>query len=142
MQAKDVIEKLKSQHKELLQVVNEFSTILDDVGSMDKAVKARAFLYKLGSLLDIHLKVEDKLLYPILIKSPNPKVQNTALAFANEMGDIAKNLGLYLEKWTTSVQIADGAEDFMKETKALVSVLFKRIDREDNELFPLLIATS
>ena len=40
MQAKNVIGKLNSQHKEVLQVVNEFSTILDGVGSMDKAVKA------------------------------------------------------------------------------------------------------
>ena len=141
-QAKDVVEKLTGQHEQVVQVVKDFCTILDDVRNITNATKARGFLDELGSLLDIHLKIEDELLYPILKKSLNTNVKNTAISFSNEMGSIADNIGHYMNKWNTSISIANESEYFIKETKALVSLLLKRIDRENKDLFPLLTGTS
>ena len=140
MRAKDVVDQLTKQHGEILQLVQELDSILDGAGNIDKAVRIKGLLDKLIEILDTHLKIEDKLLYPILIKSTNHKVKTTAAVFSEEMGSIAKELGLYLGKWTTSISIANGSEGFMKETKELISVLLKRIEREDNELFPLLLS--
>ena len=141
MQAQDVIDKLTNQHNQILQLVSEFTSILDQVQTMSYAVKARGFLDNLGSQLDIHLKVEDKILYPILKKSPHQEIQKTAKDFSDEMGRIAVDFTLYLDKWTTSISIAADSKDFIAETKALIQLLAHRIDREDNELFPMLTST-
>lgn len=134
----DVVDNLKSQHQEILVVVKELSTILNEVESIEKAVKARSYLNQLGTLLGPHLQIEDKLLYPILKKSPHPKVKETAIVFSDEMGGIGIRINRYMEKWPTSVLIANEANSFIKETKVILTVLIQRISKEDNELFPLL----
>lgn len=138
----DVVDNLNTQHQEILQVVKELSAILNDVERMENAVKARGYLTKLGTLLDSHLKIEDKLLYPILKKSPNKKIRDTATTFSNEMGGIGVKIIRYMEKWATSILIANEASTFIKETKAILTVLLQRITQEDNVLFPLLTEPS
>jgi len=137
-QTVDVVTQLMKQHDEILALVATFTPLLNEVGNASNAAKARQFLDKLASLLGSHLMVEDKLLYPALIKSTNAKVRDTATLFAEQMGHLLADVQSYLEKWTTSIHIAADAKEFAKETNVLVALLLKRIERENTELFPLL----
>ena len=136
-----VVDTLKNQHDQVVQIVEELNVNLDEVKTIDNAIKAKASLEELISILSTHLQIEDDILYPALKKSQDQKLKDCATLYSDEMGNIAKELRLYAEKWTTSTSIADRPEDFINETKKLVAILLKRIDRENNELFPLLIAS-
>lgn len=138
MQARDVIDQLVQQHKQILSLAEELNPLLDNVADTHVAVKAREILDKFSALLDSHLKVEDSLLYPALMHSSNDKVRQTASTFSEQMGHLLVDVRRYMEKWTTSIYIAAEAIDFTKETIALLAVLMNRIEKENNELFPLL----
>jgi hemerythrin-like domain-containing protein len=83
----------------------------------------------------IHLATEDKVLYPNLEKHKDAKVQQMAKQFAAEMGQIKTVFEAYLAKYPTAQAIESHAADWVKETKDLFTVLGKRIERENNELY-------
>ncbi len=136
--SKAVIDQLIDQHNQIIAIIEKLSPLLGKIETDSNSIKARDLLEILYSLLDTHLKVEDKLLYPVLRQSSDQSVKKTAETYSEEMGNLFKDVNLYMRRWTTSSIIAADAEDFKKETKPLVWALLKRIDRENNGLFPLL----
>ena len=72
-------------------------------------------------------------------KSQNKAVKETATKFCEEMGSLLQEVTKYMEKWSTSTRICLEPSNFKQETTALVETLFNRIERENNDLFPLLL---
>lgn len=136
--ANEIVGQLVEQHEQIIAIINNLSQLVDGIENHRQASKAKDLLKELSHLLDIHLKVEDKLLYPVLKKSENEKIKSAAKAYSAEMGDLYKEVNAFMHKWTTSSFIAAQPEEFKKETGPLVWALLKRVDRENNELFPLL----
>jgi iron-sulfur cluster repair protein YtfE (RIC family) len=130
-------DKYRDQHQELLGVVGEIQKLLNPGTLAAHSDAARKALSTLAGKLNIHLAMEDSVLYPSLLKHKDPSVQAKAKQFMDEMGGIKQAFGAYLAKWPTASSIQQNPADFVKETQALFQVLGKRIQAEDSDLYAL-----
>ena len=83
-----------------------------------------------------HLKCEDWALYPRLKASGNPQLAQMAAEFVHEMGHIAEDFAAYDGKWTADM-IANDWAGFCRETEVVLDVLAMRMEREDQDLYPV-----
>lgn len=128
---------LRRQHAEMLNLVNE---IVDELNEKNLKMDSLPVIKLFGSLmgkLKIHLSLEDDMLYPDLLKSTNPQVRSKADQFKKEMGSIGKTVESFAKKWQPDT-IKSNPAVFINETKDLFKVLGNRIDRENNDLYPML----
>jgi len=131
------IDDLKKAHEELLAIAGEISALLYIDTVPEKSDEISRLLSALLGKLNFHLTMEDKHLYPEFFKHEDQKVRNTAQQFVDEMGGIATVLQEYRSKWSCGIVIKRDPEAFISETKGIFEALAKRIDREDNELYPM-----
>ena len=128
----------RKQHGELLAVAGEIGKLLDPAALAKNATQARMLLSNLAGKLKVHLAMEDQTLYPRLMQDPDAKVSGMARRFAEEMGGIAEVFGGYMGRWPTSKEIQEAPQQFVVDTKKLFAALSTRIERENNQLYPLL----
>jgi hemerythrin-like domain-containing protein len=127
----------RDQHKALLEIAAKISSPLGPNQVARNADAIRELLVQLTSELIVHLKMEDDYLYPSLLNNPDNEIKQLARKFGDEMGELRQEYEKYIEKWRASQFIAMKAEQFIAETEEIFRVLQNRIEREDNELFPL-----
>ena len=131
------IDKYTTHHKELLAIAGEISSKFDPEELAKDASEVRNLLATLSGKLKVHLAMEDKALYPRLLEHADTRIKETAQKFQNEMGDISKALNEYLEKWPNFLKIQNDPNGFISETKSIFDALGKRIESEDNILYPM-----
>ncbi len=131
------IENFRRQHKEILQVATEISSLLKPDQIAKDAGVIRSLLSTLVGKLNVHLSMEDDALYPRLLAHKDANVNSIAKRFIDEMGGFNKVFREYTKKWPSPTAIQNAPVEFNKETKGIFDALFKRIEKEDNELFPL-----
>jgi hemerythrin-like domain-containing protein len=127
----------REQHQELVGVVGQLSALLDPAQLAKDAQLVRSVLIHLAGKLNLHLAMEDKALYPQLLKHADPAVQAKAKAFIDEMGGIKEAFGDYLKRYPNSQTIQGAAEAFVSDTQGLIKVLAKRIQAEDSDLYAM-----
>lgn len=125
-------DKFRQQHDEILQMVSELNTQLK---AKADAQVLRTTLSSLAGKLNFHLAMEDKALYPRLMKTEGA-AQTTARKFIDEMGGLADVFQAYNNKWQVSAIRTDPA-GFASETHKVFVALGKRIARENADLYPL-----
>jgi iron-sulfur cluster repair protein YtfE (RIC family) len=127
----------RRQHEELGQSVADITALLDAKELAKGADIISGHLSILSGKLTVHLAMEDKGLYPRLVRHMNPDVRGLAQRFMSEMGNIHEVFSGYLTKWRDQVHIEKDPETFVSETRSLLSALTQRIAREDHELYPM-----
>jgi hypothetical protein len=132
------IAKLKEQHLELLELVQEISLYLETDKLLSNAKKVRGLLSKLAARIDAHHVAEDRLIYPYLMNNERREVSEMASLFKDEMGGLLDFFFQYNEKWGHHESISEDPESFISDTNVITDALGTRIDREDSELFVLL----
>jgi iron-sulfur cluster repair protein YtfE (RIC family) len=130
--------KLRQEHARLMEIAGRLTKIVaglhpPEAGDLFK------LRHELSSTLIGHLKSEDWVLYPRLLASGQGKIAETARAFSDEMGGLAKAYTAYADKWTATSIDKDWA-GYCGETRGIIDALTKRITRENRELYPLLEA--
>jgi hemerythrin-like domain-containing protein len=130
------IDHFRKEHNDLVALVKEISPYLDASKVKGQGPKIRTTLSTLAGKIKIHLATEDKTLYPVLEKHKDPNVQALAKKYMAEMGQIKEVFENYLKKYPTGQAIEDKAAEWVKETGELFGVLAKRIEKENNELYP------
>jgi len=129
---------LRRQHDQLLDLTNQVSPYLKSTQLVTKhAETIRTLLSKIAGLLKIHLSIEDQSFYPALLSSENTEVVTIVLNVQLEIADIGRMFNGYIETYHSSEKIQSEPEPFIKDTNALFNALIKRIEKENNELFPL-----
>jgi hemerythrin-like domain-containing protein len=116
------------------------SELLDPDRIAKDPKEIRDLLSILSGKLSIHLAMEDKSLYPELLDSPHESIRETARKYVDEMGGISGLFNEYLARWPYGATIQDHPAEFIQETRSIFTILYRRIEREDNELFPLIDA--
>ncbi len=132
------INELKEQHVNLLDIAVDFSESMEKGQTCDIIQDIRKFLVKLEDEIVAHLICEDEILYPVLKRCTDKSVQNMAVKFEEEMGDIKTRFTEYLKKWESNSNIVNNSEQFQKETSTFLIKLTRRIVHEESKLFPLL----
>jgi hemerythrin-like domain-containing protein len=130
---------LRRQHKEVNEVLADLKNRLEPYDKIPETAFALTMLIaNIAGKLKIHLSSEDKYLYPGLLKNPDPKVQDTAQMFIEEMGDLAESFDIYKSKYMNAKNIRNSPEDFVSETKTIIKAILKRIEKEESELYTML----
>lgn len=132
------VDKLNNQHSELKKIIANLSDLLHPDIIKSNSIELASMLTKFSSKMNLHLALEDKILYPNLISHSDRKISQKAKIFMKEMGNIKKKFGIYINRWRFSSNINSIPMDFINESHSIFEVLSKRIKREDEDLFPLL----
>jgi hemerythrin-like domain-containing protein len=128
--------RFKEQHEEMVKIVVKISGFLDAAKIKGHEEDVVTLLSELSGKLKIHLATEDSTLYPDMLKHKNEKVKTLANKYNSEMSGIKGAFDAYAKKWLSTAAVEKDHAGFIKETKGLFEVLAKRIDKENNELYP------
>lgn len=126
----------RKQHVELLEIATSLSTKLNRTDLEKDANSVIKMLSQFASKLNIHLSMEDKALYPKLLNSNNKDAAKIAKDFQTEMGGIKQVFEKYTNIWSTEKSIISNADQFIADTKGLLTALKARIDKENSILYP------
>jgi iron-sulfur cluster repair protein YtfE (RIC family) len=130
------LNQLRHEHAELTVIARKLSKML----SLDAPPPAQELFevrMKLTSALIRHLKTEDWVLYPRLLRSSDKRVALTATAFSAEMGGLSKEFAEYSSRWGANA-IQDNWEGYRRDTSEILHALKVRMVREERDLYPLL----
>jgi hypothetical protein len=126
----DVYRRQHHQIRTLLAGTSQFLVPLD-------AGACRSGLERLATVLNVHLALEDKALYPRLMTHDDPDVRRTASEFHTRMGRLAEQFEAFYAKWGRPGEIESSAYEFAVEYRALSEALRHRMDVEDATLYQL-----
>lgn len=127
----------RDQHDDLLKAAAKLKGELnaDKIGK--DATPAKSALAQLMGKLSVHLAMEDKSLYPQLVKHDDQRVKTTANRFIAEMGAIGKVLADYQKAWPSEAAVRQNPRGFVQQTGTILDALGKRIEKENGELYKL-----
>ncbi len=126
----------RRHHQEILALAGEITDKLRPGPGPADPKALRMLLSGLAGKLSVHLAMEDKALYPRMIQADHSNSKALAQTFMTEMGGLGEAFAAYNKKWQAS-QIGSDPAGFAKETQTVFGALARRIEREDNELYPL-----
>jgi hypothetical protein len=131
-------ESLRSQHQRLtehlLSIRGRLAPAIDPI----RAREIRGEIAKMAGLMAFHLSMEDKVLYPRLLRHQNGKVSAMAKRLVDDADFLKSEFTDYRKKWLPAGAIEANPDEFRLETNLLFLALGKRIVREDRELYPVL----
>lgn len=128
-------EKFRQHHDELVVLVGKIQKSLS--GNVAAEVEnISTTLTTITGKLTVHLSMEDSVLYPQMIASPDAAISGAAKKFQTEMSGIKDVYVAFTKKWGKTAIAADTA-GFAKEFAGIAQALAQRITRENNELYPL-----
>ena len=130
----------RKQHDEILNIAREINGMLGSTIGDSAAEKIRSLLSRLAGLVNVHLAMEDKALYPTLLAHRDASVAGTARRFNEEMGSLAATFVGYINAWPNAAAIKADPARFTTDSKAVFNALSKRIHKENVELYVLLDA--
>ena len=90
-------------------------------------------------LLQVHLLREDSVLYPALESSNDRIVVALAAGMREEHGALARHVRAFEQTWSAD-EIRRRWRDFTADLSDILDMVRQRIDRENDELYPLLDA--
>jgi len=129
---------LLRQHQDMLDLAAKICAYQSQIQVKENASTISTLLSQLAGKLKMHLMVEDQFVYPKLAMHCDVQIQKTSQSFANEMGDLGKAFGDYKTRYMGANKIADNADMFIADTKNVFAALTKRMDNENQLLYPLL----
>ena len=132
------IENLRRQHEALLEMSEQLSQSSRVIDTKQHASQCARLLARMTGILTQHLAAEDRALYPRLIVSDNPHVSDTARSFSIQMGGLAQRYLGFEDEWRSGQAILAEPGRFRIELIRILAMLHKRIERENQILYPML----
>ncbi len=126
---------LRKQHKELLETAAEISSHLNPDELFKDATEIYDLLMEFANKANYHLKMEDEILYPALLRHPERIVRALAKLYLEKMGRIKDEFNNYMANWPDPKTVSANPDGFINETKNIFEILSSRMDKEDNELY-------
>lgn len=128
---------LRRQHEAAVDLVQEIIDKSARIDTPDEGYRLSVLLAKLTGLLRIHFVQEDRTLYPYMIECSNAAASETAQTFLTEMGGLSDVFDRYSQRWTASGAIFGDPDGFRQQSKLVFDALARRIERENDILYPL-----
>ncbi|GAF04909.1 hemerythrin domain-containing protein [Saccharicrinis fermentans] len=130
-------QRYRKQHEDILGAIDKIDRKLDVEMLMFNAREVRLLISGLFGKLKFHLSIEDKVIYPTLLRHEDSNIAHTAQRFFDEMGDIVDLLNSYDKRWSNEHKIKERPLEFMDETQAIFKKLVLRTNVENKELYAL-----
>lgn len=129
------IERLRAEHT-ALAMLSGFLMAMVAAPHPPRSAELASVRAMLRDTLTRHLKCEDWALYPRLQAKGDTGLSRLAKEFVDEMGHIASDFAAYDTRWTPAKIDADWP-GFRAETAGILDALAIRIEREDQDLYPV-----
>lgn len=130
-------ETYRRQHKEVRGIIAEINQLLDLDKISENADPISKSVRLLFGKFGTHLAIEDKVLYPGAVNHSDPALSKLARDFQKEMGNLSLQFDDYRHNWPGPLAISRSPDAFVEQTKDILSLLNKRLEREENELYTL-----
>lgn len=134
---------LRHQHKELCALCRSLMSVLDS-GSLELHMQElTGALHKLESALRVHLTVEERALYPVLLRHHDEEVRVLAREQREALDELAQAADRFRRTWSSGAAIRAQRGVFAADLRALCGALRERVELEEEQLIPLagLLAT-
>jgi hypothetical protein len=127
---------LRQQHTELLQLAREIDALFSASRFSRDATRLRLKLSRWARKLEVHLTIEDRLVYPRLLESSDPAIVAKATRHKEEMRSVREALTRF-EPTRLIDELADEADptDLAQETRRIFATLASKFHFEDTELY-------
>ncbi|MBB5770484.1 hypothetical protein HNP47_000453 [Brevundimonas vesicularis] len=135
------VEVLKTQHGRIIRLASALSGTAAVLKTSDDATRARELMSALNVALTEHLAIEDGELYPVLVQSEDVSVRHLAEHYVEDMGALSGVWAHYFKEWTQARILAD-RDRFASVTKGLIGALAHRVAREEDTLYPTMLAAA
>jgi hypothetical protein len=132
-------EQLHAQNHKITELSNVFLYLIKERSMCDTQIACDVFFEYVEKVRD-HLEVVDKHLYTKLINSPDHAISQKADRFMSGSHEIKRIFKSYLAKWSTAGNkelMIRNHKKFVKETEEVMEIVFDRIQRETEHLYPL-----
>jgi hemerythrin-like domain-containing protein len=126
----------REQHHDLIGILGEISMLINRSNIAIQPHTMRHLIAKFINQFKIHLAGEREFIYPQLMAHNDAAIRQTAKQYQQEMSSIDPMIESWHKKWSISA-IASDTNTFMDETESIFTAVKKRIDKEENELYPL-----
>ena len=131
------IERFKRQHVEILQRIDALRTLVH--AGIDKhAAEIARHVHELGTVVKLHLAIEDRILYPAAQGADNTQIAAMAKAYQEEMTGIATPYIRFTNQWSDAARVAASPEDFRAQANTVLKNVYQRMQRENHEFYPAL----
>jgi hypothetical protein len=135
-----IIDNLSRQHRELVRTATQMFGWLDAGKLRAKgAGEAHRTLSSLSGILNVHLAMEDRSLYPHLVHHRDLQLRTLAQRFLDERVALRQRYDAFRARWPSAASIESGAEQFIDDTRAVLGMLWTRMKQEDDVLHPEII---
>lgn len=128
------------QHEDLSAVGKELVAHLDSTKIAHDPSTIRRLLAAFSGKLRVHAAMEQEALYPRLLANSDPAIRDKAQALLDEVGGLYELFFKHLARWSDAAAIKEDPEGFCRETMQLLHRLKVRMQRENEELYPLVDA--
>ena len=132
------IDNLERQHLEINKLFKKINSTLNLRNIEDGLDELVWDINTLAGKLNIHMRTEDKFLYPELINSNDSNLRNISKEYSDEMGNIHVIFTEFKNQFNTKNKILNDKDKFLIESKKVLVLLENRIDKEDKNLYPKL----
>ena len=127
----------RKEHSEIIKIVEELAQFLDFDQVSEDPITIHSLFLKLSEKLSPHLLLEAKNLYPYLYIHQDNNVRINAIRFYYKHKEMMRDLEEYKIKWDKPDSVQKRPFEFIKDCNFFCEALRQRIDKENNELFPL-----
>ena len=128
---------LKNQHIMIRLLVSEIESRIQERDIVPQAFELSLKIGQLSGSLVLHLKSEDEILYPTMMRSTTDKIRKTAEEFNREMGSLAQKFIEYKRTYMLASNIKVDPKKFIAETETIICALKNRLENEDRILYPM-----
>ena len=131
------LERYRNQHDSILQMAESIEKLLTPEKLKEEADGIRSMLSALVGKLNVHLAMEDDVLYPVLLEHSKDEVNRAAKRLQDEAGDLKRIFQVFVDRWPSGEPVKTAPVAFACDVRALLTKLRDRIARENDDLFPL-----
>ena len=128
-------DQMKDAHKSVYKAMKDTEAMLNDIEG--NAMQIAQNISRLAGTLKVHLSSEDRYLYPSLMESDKSNLKNMADKYQKEMGGLSQEFMAFKDKYNTSSKLKSNIAEAKEEITAIFRKIEKRIQKEDQELYPL-----
>lgn len=133
---------LENMNRQHTAIMNEVKLIEAEIKKEKDRIdykEVALHINRLAGQLKMHLLEEDKFLYPDLLNCKDKEVQNMAKQYIQEMGNLNEAYTSYKMAFNASSKIIGNMDLFISETKKTMDALRGRMDKEDQQLYRIIL---
>jgi hypothetical protein len=130
-------DRFRRQHEELRELALEIDAALHAPAFPANARDVRRMMARLKGKLMVHSTMENDALYPSLFLHHDPSVRACAQALFEDLGGIYEAFAAHHSNWSSVDRIEGDPTGYVRHTRDIFDKLKLRMDRENDELYPL-----